>query len=145
MSTEQNRALANRVVKEVINTGNFDRFVDYFSPNYVEHTPLPSPDYPTGAEGFKRFFGDMRAAFPDFQYKVESTLAEGDKIVQHLTGSGTMMGTFLGLPATGKRAQWSEIHTARVGPDGKFAEHWANVDQLGMMTQLGLAQPPGGM
>ncbi len=44
---------------------------------------------------------------------------------------------------TGKTATWTEIHIARV-QDGKVVEHWGEVDQVGMMQQLGLmpAQAP---
>jgi predicted ester cyclase len=46
------------------------------------------------------------------------------------------------MPATGKSAAWTEIHIVRV-KDGKIVEHWASVDQLGMLQQLGLATVPG--
>ena len=143
MSTEQNKAVANRFVQEVLNTGNLDRFTEFFAADYIEHVPPPTPNFPTGAEGFKTFFGGLRAAFPDFHYTIDTTIAEGDKVVHHLTGHGTMKGAFLGMPPTGKHAMWSEIHEARMGPSGKFVEHWANVDQLGMLQQLGLAPTPG--
>jgi len=31
------------------------------------------------------------------------------------------------------------MHIARVGAEGKFVEHWANVDQLGMLMVLACA------
>lgn len=145
MLNEQTRDLANRFVETVINSGNLDRFTEFFTPDYVEHVPPPSPDFPTGTEGFKTYFRALQTAFPDFHYAVEDTIVEGDKVVQRLTGRGTMKGSFLGLPATGKRAEWSEIHTSRLGPNGKFVEHWANIDQMGMLTQLGLIPQSGGI
>ena len=54
-----------------------------------------------------------------------------------------MMGDFQGMPATGKYASWPELHLVRLNKDGQVAEHWSNVDQLGMMVQLGLAPAPG--
>jgi predicted ester cyclase len=62
--------------------------------------------------------------------------------VQRVTVSGTMKGAFMGTPATGKKATWSEIHIVRLA-NGKVVEHWANVDQMGMMQQLGLMPTPG--
>jgi predicted ester cyclase len=53
-----------------------------------------------------------------------------------------MKGDFLGMPASGKEATWSEIHIVRFA-DGKAVEHWGVVDQLGMLAQLGFAQAPG--
>lgn len=143
MSSEDLKRKADRFVQEVINQGNLDRFTDYFAANYVDHVVPPSPDFPKGAAGFKAFFGGLRQAFPDFHYTIEDTLVDGDHIVQRVTGHGTMKNAFMGMPATGKHADWSEIHDSRVGPDGKFVEHWVDVDQLGMLMQLGLAPMPG--
>lgn len=141
MSPEQLKDRASRFVEDVINQGNLDRFTDYFTADYVDHVPVP-PGLPTGAEGFKMFFGALRAAFPDYHYTIEDTIIEGDKVVQRLTGHGTMKGALFGLPATGKHAAWSEIHISRMQGD-KFVEHWANIDQLGQFQQLGLAPAPG--
>ena len=137
MSPEEMKAKATQFVEEVINTGNLDRFTEFFTADYVEHVPPPTPDFPKGPEGFKAVFGGLRAAFPDFHYTIEYTIAEGDKVVQRITGHGTMKGSFMGLPATGKQAAWTETHISRIA-NGKFVEHWAYVDQVGMMQQLGL-------
>ena len=138
MSTEQNRAVARRIV-EAINQGNWAAFDDLFSADYVEHV-LP-PGMPSGLVGLKQFLSMLRAAFPDFHYTFDDEIAEGDKVVQRVTGHGTMQGDFLGMPATGKHASWGEIHIARF-LGGKAVEHWASVDQLGMLQQLGLAPSP---
>ncbi len=143
MPPEEMKAMATRFVEEVINQGNLDRFTDFFVANYVEHVP-PPPNFPTGFEGFKLFFTGLRNAFPDFHYTIEDTIVEGDKCVQRLIGHGTMKGEFAGMKPTGKHAMWSEIHISRSGASGKFVEHWANVDQLAMLQQLGLAPAPGG-
>ena len=143
MSPADLKATATRLVEEVINKGNLDRFTDYFTADYVEHVPPPTPDFPKGLEGFKAIFGSLRAAFPDFHYTVEDTLVDGDMVVQRVMGHGTMKGAFLGMPPTGKHADWSEIHISRMGANGKFVEHWANQDQASMLTQLGLMTPPG--
>jgi predicted ester cyclase len=48
----------------------------------------------------------------------------------------------MGIPATSKQATWTEIHILRCA-DGKCVEHWANVDQLGLLLQLGVIRVPG--
>src|SRR5215469_991741 len=100
MTAEQNKALASRFVEEVINQGHIDRAGEFFTANYVDHFPAP-PGFPTGVEGLKQYFTLFRQAFPDIHYTIDDTVAEGDKVVQRLTGSGTMKGEFLGIPATG--------------------------------------------
>ena len=141
MSPEQMKDKANRFVTEVLNTGNLQRATDFFIPDYVDHAAPPG--IPQGVAGIEAFFGMLRAAFPDFHYTIDDTIAEGDKVVNRLTGHGTMKGAFLGMPATGKHAAWSEIHITRFAND-MAVEHWASIDQMGMLQQLGLAPAPGG-
>ncbi len=141
MLPQDMKAKATRFVEEVINTGKLDRFTEFYATDYVDHVSRP-PDFPTGFEGWKLFFGGLRAAFPDFHAVVEDTIVEGGKIVLRVTAHGTMKGSFLGMPATGKHASWGEIHIIRRAGD-KFVEHWAILDQLGMLQQLGLAPTSG--
>jgi predicted ester cyclase len=53
-----------------------------------------------------------------------------------------MTGEFMGIPATGKSATWTEIHIGR-GVNGRLTEHWSLIDQLGMLVQLGVVVAPG--
>lgn len=140
MGPEDNKAIARRLI-EALNRGDIDGVAQHFAPDYVDHA-LP-PGSPPGPEGFKQFFGLLRKAFPDFRYTLEDEVAEGDMLVHRLTGHGTMKGEFQGMPPTGKHAEWSEMHLARIS-NGKVMEHWAVVDQLDMLQKLGLmpqAQP----
>ncbi len=139
MSTEENKRIASRIPLELAK-GNLGVLNETYSPNEVEHN-LP-PGVPNNLDGVKQVFGMIRQAFPDFSYKVEDTIAEGDYVVTRLTGSGTMKGPIFNMQATGKKATWTELHTVRMS-NGKVVEHWASVDQAGMMTQLGLLPMPG--
>ncbi len=141
MSTEQDKAKVTRFIDEIINQNRWDRAEEYVSPSAVDH--LVPPGLPQNLEGSKQFFGMLRAAFPDFKYTIQDTVGEGDLIAQRVTGEGTMKGSFLGMPATGKHAQWDELHIVRM-QDGKVVEHWGSVDQMSMLMQLGLASMPGG-
>jgi len=141
MTTESNKANARRFIDEVVNRGNVAVIDELAGPNYVDHTAPPG--MPPTAEGQKAFVTMFRAAFPDLHYTIDDTIAEGDRLVQRNTAHGTMKGDFMGMPASGKEATWSEIHIVRFDDDGKAVEHWGVVDQLGMLAQLGFAQAPG--
>jgi steroid delta-isomerase-like uncharacterized protein len=141
MTTEANKANARRFIDEVVNRGNVAVIDELAGPNYVDHTTPPG--MPGGIEGLKAFVTMFRAAFPDLHYTIDDTIAEGDRLVQRNTAHGTMKGDFMGMPASGKEATWSEIHIVRFDDDGKAVEHWGVVDQLGMLAQLGFAQAPG--
>jgi steroid delta-isomerase-like uncharacterized protein len=139
MKIEDMKAMARRLPDE-LSRGNVGVLDEVVGPNAVDHA-LP-PGIPQTIEGTKQFFTMFLAAFPDLHYHIEDMIAEGDKVVHRVTGHGTMKGEFLGMPATGKSATWSEIHIVRFA-DGKVAEHWATVDQVAMLQQLGLAPMPG--
>lgn len=138
MSPEENKALGRRIV-DAINLGSPAALDEVFAPGYVDRNPFPgaTPD----REGFKQGLTKFRTAFPDFRYTIDDEIAVGDKLVHRLTARGTQKGEYMGVPATGKQAIWSEFHIGRVA-NGKIEEHWAISDQLGMMQQLGLVPTP---
>ena len=136
MSTEQNKALANRLVNEVFNQRNLGLMDDLLSPNFVEHEQLP-PGIPDGPEAPKAMFNMLFSAFPDFQTTVEHMVAEGDLVVLHMTWTGTQQGEFMGIPPTGKSMSMKVIDILRI-VDGKFLEHWGVTDMMTMMQQLGV-------
>jgi steroid delta-isomerase-like uncharacterized protein len=140
MGTQENQANARRFLEEVVNRGNVAVIDELSSPNFVDHTAPPG--VPAGNEGFKVFITMFRAAFPDLRYTIDDEIAQGDKVVERVTASGTMKGDFQGMPASGKTATWSEIHITRF-ENGKAVEHWGIADQLGMLAQLGFAEVPG--
>jgi predicted ester cyclase len=135
MSTEQNKDVARRIV-EGISRGDLNVIDELFAEEYVDYgTP---PGVPPGREGLRQSLTALRATFPDFTYTIEDEVAEGDRVVHRVTGRGTMQGELQGMPPTGKQAVWQEFHIGRF-EGGKLVEHWAIVDQLGMMQQLNLA------
>jgi steroid delta-isomerase-like uncharacterized protein len=139
MGTDMKTKL-ERVPLEILNQGRYELIDEIYAPDFVEH--YEQPGVPPTREGFKQFAMAYRSAFPDLHYTVEDAIEAGDKIVHRLTASGTMKGDFLGMPATGRRATWSEIHIGRVA-DGRLIEHWGLVDQLGLFVQLGIVPAPG--
>ena len=132
--------MLERIPLEILNQGKYELIDEIYAPDFVEH--YEQPGVPPTREGFKQFAMAYRAAFPDLHYTVEDAIEAGDKIVHRLTAGGTMKGDFLGMPATGRRATWSEIHIGRVA-DGRLVEHWGLVDQLGLFVQLGIVPAPG--
>jgi predicted ester cyclase len=80
-------------------------------------------------------------AFPDLRLTVEDIFSEGDMVAARLTFQGTHRGEFQGIPPTGKQVAFSSIEVDRV-VDGKVQEHWVELDQLGLMRQLGAIPEP---
>lgn len=135
-----NLKMIERIPLEILNKGDLGLVDEIYATDYVERTGLPG--VPTTRDGFKQTVKALRTAFPDLHYTIDDAIESGDRIVHRLTGSGTMKGDFQGMPATGKRATWTEIHIGKVA-NGRLTEHWGLVDQLGMLVQLGIVPAPG--
>ena len=140
MTTEQNKSIVRKSA-ELINARDLDGAFAHFSPSFVDHAVRPG--MPPGIEGTRLFFNMLFTAFPDSQATIQDIIAEGDKVVLRMTCEGTHQGMFMGAPPTGKRVKWSFIDINRI-VDGKVVEHWAEVDTMGLMQQLGLVPPPSG-
>ena len=141
MSTEQNKALFRRVMEEALNRGNISLVDELFAPDFVEHEELP-PGIPAGREAVKQLSTMFRSAFPDFKVTIDDIIAEGDKVVVRSTWSGTHKGAFMGIPPTGKSVSFGVFDIARFA-GGKVVEHWGQMDNMGMMQQLGAIPAPG--
>ncbi len=142
MSTEENKAIARRALKELFSAqGDLDVADEIISPNYVGHDPV-SPEDVRGPEGVKEFAMTYRNAFPDVQLSVEDQVAEGDMVVTRWIASGTHQGELMGIAPSGKRVTVSGTSVERI-VDGKIEETWDNYDALGMMQQIGAIPSPG--
>jgi predicted ester cyclase len=129
-----------RIPEEILNQGKVELIDELFAEDYVEHAAPPG--VPPNRDSLKEFFADIRNAFPDLHYEVLQQYHDGDTHIGLIHARGTMKGDFMGMTATGKSAEWDEIHIGRMA-GGKLVEHWGVVDNLTMMQQLGLVPEPG--
>jgi steroid delta-isomerase-like uncharacterized protein len=123
---------------DLLNAGQVEQIGELVTEDYIEHDPVPGQG--AGREGaIDRFSILVGALAPHFT--VEDAIAAGDRVVVRWTNAGTHVGEFAGIPATGRTFTISGIDIYRVDDD-LLAEHWHVVDQLSMLTQLGLLPPP---
>jgi steroid delta-isomerase-like uncharacterized protein len=138
MTAEKNRAALARFV-DFINNGDTTIIDEVVHPDFVELDPMPGQK--EGPEGLKEIILVIRAAFPDIEWKVVEDIAEGDKVASRFTWTGTHLGSFLGIPATGKRVTMSgTVFDWLV--DGKMRESRLLMDTLQLLTQLGAIPAP---
>jgi steroid delta-isomerase-like uncharacterized protein len=71
-------------------------------------------------------------------------IGEGNRIVALFSLSGTHQGSYMGVPATGKRVRVQELNFYRF-EDGMLVELWPTPDILGVMKQIGGGPPPRAM
>ncbi len=133
--SEQNKAALQHWTNEGFNKQNLDEFDVYFSPDLVNHA-LP-PGLPAGLEGTKTIASIFLAAYPDLQITIDDMVAEGDKVVARWSARGTHRGDLMGIPPTGREVTITGIVIDRFD-NCRSVERWENIDQLGMMQQLGV-------
>jgi steroid delta-isomerase-like uncharacterized protein len=139
VSVEENKALVRRWIEEVYNKGNVAVIDEVLAPNLVHHD-LP-PEMKSGLEGYKQLNSMLLTAFPDYHATIEDMIAEGDKVVLRFFWSGTHKGEFMGIAPTGKQVTVKVMSMHRI-EGGKVVENWAQVDQLGLLQQLGVVPAP---
>ncbi|TDC24544.1 hypothetical protein E1265_09425 [Streptomyces sp. 8K308] len=114
------------------------------APEFVDYEAPPgTPGGPAGYLGTARW---MNSVFADANWEHLDSFAEGDKAVLRLRFTGTHVGNFLGVEATGNKVDVEHIHIYRVEA-GKVVEHWACRQDLFLLAQLGavkLEMPPTG-
>lgn len=67
---------------------------------------------------------------------IVETVAQGDSVLVHLRVKAIHSGDDLGIPATGKPVDFQVMDLFHI-KDGKLTEHWALMDNLGMLQQIG--------
>jgi steroid delta-isomerase-like uncharacterized protein len=132
--SESNKDIVRRQVEEIWNRGNLDASVEFYAADFVIHG-VPA-EFPKGIEGVKFSVGGLRAAFPDLHFTIDDLIAEGDKVVNRWTWTGTHKAEYFGIPPSGKKVTSTGISIVRFA-DGKMVEGWNASDQLDLMQQLG--------
>jgi predicted ester cyclase len=121
MSTQENKAISNRVA-QAISEGHLEALDDLMAPEL--------------AEEFKRDVTELRRAFPDYAGTNVEQIAEGEKVANRFVFLGTHLGEFEGVTPTGKRIEFIGHSIDRV-VEGNIVESWVEMDMLGVMQQLG--------
>jgi steroid delta-isomerase-like uncharacterized protein len=133
-------ALIERVrsaVEEVFNDRDLTRINDEtFSPEFVNRNAVPGT--PSGPEGQRQVMQRLWTAFPDARFEVEEIAASGSTVVLVGTMTGTHRGEMSGIPATGRKVSWRQCHLLTVDDEGRFVDHDAIRDDLGLLRQLGV-------
>ena len=135
-TTEQNKAVVRRIYDELWNGRRFKVAEELISEGGRDYDTGLTPQ-PFGPEQMKGAVEMISASFPDHHHEVQALIAEGDKVVAHVTLFATHDGPFMGIPPTGRKIEVTEIHIYRF-EDGKAVEHRVGRDDLDAMRQLGV-------
>jgi steroid delta-isomerase-like uncharacterized protein len=98
----------------------------------------------TGPDGVREYFGQIFAAFPDFELEVTDLITEDDRSCVRWRATGTFSGEakFQGLNPNGASIvlEGMDLLTVR---DGLIVDNRAYTDSTEVARQLGAMPPPG--
>jgi predicted ester cyclase len=146
MSLDDNKRLIERLYSEGINRQDAAAAAAFYAANAKNHGRT------VGRAGMQKVFEALFAAFPDLNYRIVESTAEGDRVVCNVIMTAThrgqptlphvFAGMLVGAVPTGQRVEVLHFHSFRIA-DGEIAGHAAVRDDLEMMFQLGLVRRPG--
>ena len=125
MSTEQNKAVVNRIWQEIFNEGNLDLIEQLYAPSYVYHGP--GGQELKGLEGLGQYKRELRTLMPDVHFSLDHIIAEGDKVAARWAMTATYEPQNIQVTNTG-------MIISRI-VDGKCVEDWEIFDRLWMAEQ----------
>ena len=108
----------------------------HIAPSFRRHDP-GLPFEVVGPAGVKKLAEALLPGIPDMQLPIADLVAEGEKVLARLSVKGTHAGDLIGVPTTGKTIEIGVLDLFQIR-DGKLIEHWALLDNLGLMRQIGV-------
>jgi len=133
VSLAENKSIVRRY-QDIYNSNNLDDLLEVVSEDLL--TPRIMPGVGTGLAGARQIHAMTLAGMPDWHTGILDLIAEEDKVVARIKMTGIHTGGFFGIPATGRRVEFTGIYIVRIAK-GKIVEHWGEEDSVGLLTQLG--------
>ena len=124
----RNKAVVHAYLDEIAHNGNIIARERYFTSTTTFNG---DPDLP---RQFERI-AEIHLAFPDLEMTIEQQIAEGPWVATRVTYRGTHMGEFAGVPATGRRIEYSGTAMDRL-ENGKVVEMWHTVNMHLLLRQI---------
>jgi len=134
MSIEENKDIV-RHYQEIYNSNELESLTEVLAGDLL--TPKIMSGMKPGLEGARQVHATTLIGMPDWHTRIDDLIGEADKVVARITMTGTHTGDFWGIPATGRRVEFTGIYIVRIA-DGKIVEHWGEEDGVSLLTQLGV-------
>lgn len=122
---------------EIVNGRDLERFDELVARDYINHNPYAEQ----GLDGVKKVFGAILRGVPDLKVTADDvfTSQDGTRVVGRYRYEGTHTGDFMDYPASGSAFRMRSIDIWRVA-DGRFVEHWDELNTLETFLQIGAAR-----
>ena len=136
-------SIARTFIDQIYRKANYDTVDDLVADRFYFAGSAGHEENDKAAlkQRFETLHATVSSAFPDMEYVIEETIAEGNSVAVRLTQRGTMTGPYqLGpttIEPTGERVELTAVEVFHV-VDGKITKRWAARDRLGLFQQLGI-------
>jgi predicted ester cyclase len=137
----ENLAIIRSFFEEGMNGADLSVIDRVTAPDVVYHGATVADE--SGLDAVKRIYGEALTGFPDIQYTLLTSVADGDAVALRYRVEGVHTGDFRGLAPTGNAITWNHSTFAHVAC-GRISEMWAEIDQLDRLREFGILQqcPP---
>lgn len=133
MTIEDHNKLLVRRFYDELNQGNCDIVHELVAPNYVGHfSGLPDL---RGINDLIEFHRNAMAAIPPRHVKLQTLVAEKDKVVKQYSVYGVHKGEIAGVPPTHKEVNINGFSLLRIENE-KIVEQWTLDDLFSFFQQL---------
>ena len=129
------KALLRRITDEIWNEGRLELIDELIAEDFVDHVDMPGLEL-VGRPRYRHSVEIIRTAFPDYHERIEWCVAEGDIVADYVTLTGSHLGDFHGMAATGRRVEFHALGALRIR-DGQAVERWGFGDTMSLLRQLG--------
>lgn len=106
------------------------------SPDFKRHDP-GLPYEVVGPAGLQHHHDVLLTGVPDLNLPIHDVMEDEGKVLVRLRFRGTHRGELFGIAPTGNAIDVEVFDLFRI-KGGKLVEHWAMVDTLGLLKQLGV-------
>jgi steroid delta-isomerase-like uncharacterized protein len=128
---DQNKAIARRVLEEILSQGKFQVADEIYAKDFLNHGLHKNADLQQD-QSWARW---EKQHLPDLKITVDMMMAEGDLVTVVWTARGTNSVPIGLLPATGARIEARGITIWRI-VDGRIHDEWTSFDSLRIVRQI---------
>ena len=136
---ETNKDLIREYTQVVFNDHNPERAAEFLAPEAKWHGGILGT-----VEGRDNIVGLLQGfigALPDIDAVEQEMVAAGNSVWVRFVINATHQGDLLGIPATGRKVQWTAVDVYHLS-EGKIIEEWAADDMLAILHDIGFVTPP---
>lgn len=136
MTVEENKAIIRRYIEVGWSEGDMAVVSESVAPAYRRHQPNMAMAVDS-SEALQSLIGVYRAGVPDLRIEIEHIVAENDRVATRVRCTGHHTNELAGIPASGRSVDFTASDFFHM-VNGRIAESWHNVDDFGLLTQVGV-------